>query len=287
MFYTLRDEYDIQTDGKGFESDFRAMLDWFRLWGMKYFMGRSNNVIHPILLKRWEEINSVLVKSWIEYRDTLTNSQGFDRSYLELCARRMCEPDDLNDFNENLDSTSDGHLMALGRIFYSQPDSNLMDDSDCISIRWSIEEVKHICPKVTDQQARDVLQFMKTNHNPEIGINWDVIDSAIDEVLPEIAAHSEAERHLDVKYANDIIDGHPELYNAIEIHGVVKQVGPDIPGGEWIELNDERPNQYCVYLHMVSGGISCVGDFSTHELAVAYAEELSVQYNWVVRNFCD
>lgn len=273
----IRDEYDIQTNGKGFESDFQAMLDWFRLWGI----GNKKIVCHPMLAK---EINSVLVKRWIEYRDSLTNSQGFDRPYLELCARRMCEPDDVNDFNENLDSTSDGHLMALGRIFYSQ--HNAIDDPDCIAIQWSIDDVKHICPKVTDQQARDVLQFMKTNHNAEIGINWDVIDSAIDEVLPDIAVNSDAERHLDVKYANDIIDGHPELYNAIEIHGVVKLVGSDLPGGEWIELNDEKPNQYCVYLHMVSGGISCVGDFSTHELAVAYAEELSVQYNWVIRNFC-
>lgn len=263
MFYSIRDQYDIHTEGKGFETDFQAMLDWFHLWDLKSVDSKYFG----------EEVNSILVKRWIEYRDSLTNSQGFNRRYLEKCARKMCEPEDINDFMDNLETTSDGHLMALGRMFWSPDFTQEVNAIDHIAIKWSIDDVKHICPRVSDDQARKVLQHMKDHHNAEIGINWDVIDSAIETVLPDIVDA------IDERYAEDIIDGKPHNFDAIEIHGVKK-----LPGDS-VEVDDENPDFFSLYLHVVAGGTECVGDFSTRELANQYADELSIKYKWKVHDF--
>lgn len=268
MFYSLHDQYDIQTEGKGFVTDFQAMLDWFELWNLK-----------PCDSKYFgEEINSILVKRWIDYRDSLSNTEGFNRPYLEKCAKQMCDPEDLNDFLENLGTTSDGHLMALGRIFCSCPMIQA-STHDGIAIHWSIEDVKHICPRVSDDQARKVLHYLKDNHNAEVGINWDVIDSAIETILPDVVDS------IDERYAEDIIDGKPHLYDAIEIHGIRNANNTDDADGTCFEVDDENPEQFSLYLHIVSGGVECVGDFSTRELANQYADELSKRFEWKVHDF--
>ena len=172
MYYSIRNQYEIITKNQGFETDFRAMYDWFNLLN-----------IRPCKSEYFgEEINSVLVKRWIEYRNSLTNTQNFDRAYLEGQVRSMCEPEDYDDLVDSFNTLSDGHLIALARLFPPK----LIESPDSISISWSIDDVKHICPQVTDQQAKDVLQYVKEHHNADIGINWDVIDSAIDKVLPEL-----------------------------------------------------------------------------------------------------
>ena len=57
-------------------------------------------------------------------------------------------------------------------------------DTNEISIKWHIEDVKaqakerHI--NITDEQAREILQAMKKNHDCNIGINWEVIDCRLD-----------------------------------------------------------------------------------------------------------
>ena len=55
---------------------------------------------------------------------------------------------------------------------------------------WHISDV-HSCAngwdddeadEITDSEARDVLRLVNKYHDCEIGINWDLIDSYIDEV---------------------------------------------------------------------------------------------------------
>lgn len=52
-----------------------------------------------------------------------------------------------------------------------------------ISIVWDIEDVLQQDDSLTDDEARDVLQRMESNHDATVGINWDVIDHYIAEVL--------------------------------------------------------------------------------------------------------
>lgn len=44
-----------------------------------------------------------------------------------------------------------------------------------ISITWTIDDVKEVCPTLTDEQCSDVLQSVKKYHDAEQGINWDTL----------------------------------------------------------------------------------------------------------------
>jgi len=47
-----------------------------------------------------------------------------------------------------------------------------------ITITWSIEDLRTIRGDLTDQQLCDTLQNAAENHDPCVGINWDVLKSA-------------------------------------------------------------------------------------------------------------
>lgn len=51
---------------------------------------------------------------------------------------------------------------------------------DNITITWDIEDVLQQDNTLTIEQAREVLQMLKQQHDACIGINWDVIDCTID-----------------------------------------------------------------------------------------------------------
>lgn len=65
---------------------------------------------------------------------------------------------------------------------YNIPEKQQVDDS--ISVNWHFQDVKERAAQrkisLTCDQAREVLASVKLRHDPEIGINWDVIDVHID-----------------------------------------------------------------------------------------------------------
>jgi len=56
-------------------------------------------------------------------------------------------------------------------------------DPDTISINWSIFDVKDQADRdglfVSSREAQQILQMLKQNHNPEVGINWNVVSDTI------------------------------------------------------------------------------------------------------------
>ena len=52
-----------------------------------------------------------------------------------------------------------------------------------LTIRWTIEDVKTLNPDLTDQQAEAVLKRTLRHHDAAVGINWDILQVHIDEVL--------------------------------------------------------------------------------------------------------
>ena len=56
-----------------------------------------------------------------------------------------------------------------------------------ITITWHSDDVldraKNINIDITEQQAIDILQSIKSNHDASLGINWDVIDSHIESYI--------------------------------------------------------------------------------------------------------
>lgn len=53
-----------------------------------------------------------------------------------------------------------------------------------ITITWSTEDVLSVRPKLTEEQANEVLMQVKRRHDASIGINWAVIETTADMSFP-------------------------------------------------------------------------------------------------------
>jgi hypothetical protein len=51
---------------------------------------------------------------------------------------------------------------------------------DEISISWHFADIQEVDNSLTNDEARQILQSIKNNHDANIGINWEVIESWID-----------------------------------------------------------------------------------------------------------
>lgn len=61
-------------------------------------------------------------------------------------------------------------------------DSQLTEMGDTITITWHIEDVYTIDNELDSNQAKAVLNIAQENHDANIGITWEVIRCAIDEM---------------------------------------------------------------------------------------------------------
>lgn len=86
-------------------------------------------------------------------------------------------------------------------------------------------------------------------------------------------------------YATEAIDGTPERFDAIEIQGVREEIDLIDSAKSCCEVDNQTPQFFSVYLHEVEGGVTCVADLATHELAVAYAEQLAARYDWAIYDY--
>lgn len=85
------------------------------------------------------------------------------------------------------------------------------------------------------------------------------------------------------RYADAVIGGRPQDFDAIEVQGVVCT---DIGNGETEYMVDNvNPQLYSVYLHQPGEGVQCCGDFTEREQAQLYAAELAAEHGWPVHDF--
>jgi hypothetical protein len=54
-----------------------------------------------------------------------------------------------------------------------------------IAIFWYIDDVQSVRPDLTDNQASNVLQSLKKNHDADQGISWPTIEIVADSLFPE------------------------------------------------------------------------------------------------------
>jgi hypothetical protein len=52
--------------------------------------------------------------------------------------------------------------------------------ADEISITWHFADIQEVDDSLTNDEARQVLQLIKQNHDANIGINWETIEAWID-----------------------------------------------------------------------------------------------------------
>jgi hypothetical protein len=52
--------------------------------------------------------------------------------------------------------------------------------SDEISINWHFTDIQEVDDSLTNDEAKQVLQLIKKNHDANIGVNWDTIKAWVD-----------------------------------------------------------------------------------------------------------
>ena len=57
-----------------------------------------------------------------------------------------------------------------------------------IFIEWCVEDVQEVRPDLNDEQAYEVLKFVKDKHDATLGITWDTLDYAADYLYSKGAA---------------------------------------------------------------------------------------------------
>jgi len=60
-----------------------------------------------------------------------------------------------------------------------------LTNPDWIASWWHIDDVKGLNKKLTNEECRDVLRLVDSEHDANIGINWDFIQYYIDAVIEE------------------------------------------------------------------------------------------------------
>ena len=61
----------------------------------------------------------------------------------------------------------------------------LLDENRHIAHIWGIDDVRHLRPDLSADQAWEVLQTVERRLNSEFGINWDFIRDTADELYPK------------------------------------------------------------------------------------------------------
>ena len=64
-----------------------------------------------------------------------------------------------------------------------------VDPNREIAITWSVDDVKHIRPDLTDDQAMDVLYEVKDHHDAEWGVSWTTLSTAAEILFPKISGN--------------------------------------------------------------------------------------------------
>ncbi|WP_432263129.1 hypothetical protein [Cupriavidus sp. TMH.W2] len=157
---------------------------------------------------------------------------------------------------------------------------------------WSAEDGWTQFDKATPYgvHLRQVLPFPRSAHGDA---GWVLVDSILYLSLArEFSVDDDLSQKLDKlddRYGDRVIAARAELFDGLEIQGVREEHQPGDSAGSCVEVRNEAPQSYSVYVHYKPegdrGGVECIGDFGGHPRAVAYAQELSKQYGWPVADF--
>lgn len=63
---------------------------------------------------------------------------------------------------------------------YSGQIYDYKDDIQWVAYRWHADDVKTMNPDLTDEDCWNILIYLLFDHDASIGVNWEVIEQAID-----------------------------------------------------------------------------------------------------------
>ncbi|MGB1546108.1 MAG: hypothetical protein ACPHDJ_06110 [Candidatus Puniceispirillaceae bacterium] len=59
------------------------------------------------------------------------------------------------------------------------------EKTETLIIKWNVEDVQSVRPDLNNEQANDVLYVLAENFDANIGVDWDVITMAAEQLFPE------------------------------------------------------------------------------------------------------
>ena len=59
------------------------------------------------------------------------------------------------------------------------------EKTETLVIKWDVEDVQSVRPDLNNEQANDVLYVLAENFDANIGVDWDVIMMAAEQLFPE------------------------------------------------------------------------------------------------------
>ncbi|WP_175948121.1 hypothetical protein [Burkholderia pyrrocinia] len=89
-----------------------------------------------------------------------------------------------------------------------------------------------------------------------------------------------------IRYINALIRDAPGRFDAVEIHGVRHFPDASDPTQTCCEVDDDHPSFFSVYLHFVTGGVTCCADLRTHSVALQCARVIARRHGWPVYDLC-
>lgn len=85
-----------------------------------------------------------------------------------------------------------------------------------------------------------------------------------------------------IRYTNRLIRKASGQFDAVEIHGVRQSPDARNPARTCCEVDNDNPSFFSIYLHCVSGGVTCCADLPTHSAALLCANAIAGRYRWPV-----
>lgn len=74
------------------------------------------------------------------------------------------------------------------------------------------------------------------------------------------------------EFAEKTIADEPDAFSHVEVNGV------EFVGENSVDINNQDPDIYSVYLRYSEGGCVCIADFDTRDEAVTYATKLAEKH---------
>ena len=72
----------------------------------------------------------------------------------------------------------------MTKISYNDIEEKI-ENEGILAIEWSIDDVKHQCPLLNDNECKNVLEYVFDKHHADYGINWEFLDHSISECFPK------------------------------------------------------------------------------------------------------
>lgn len=128
------------------------------------------------------------------------------------------------------------------------------DPNSQIAVVWSIDDVHTVRKDLSPEQAMDVLKLVESDHDANVGVNWDVLQNAANELFPIDAKPKGTNYTL---YINGIpaCDGQQVIMSDGEIGRFTGGRPPHKPSSQgfvWVKF--DAADQACEYYASVIGG---------------------------------